>query len=315
MTDPPELRPWGPGLVDEVTELLDRADRPDRLPEVTGRGQLVDMLSEPWFRPEDDARVVVLDGAVVGWGRIWHQPAGEGTERVVVFGAIDPARRGRGLGSALLEWQVDRASAVLAGRPGTIRLDVYDWQADVRRLAERTGFRPVRTFEDLVRPLDPLLRAPAPEGVQVVPWDRRRDEETRRVRNVAFGDHWGSPPVPAESWTAGLEGSDTRLDLSFLALSDARVLGYLLAEHSEGAEAVTGRREGWIASIGVLPAGRRRGVATALIAASLEAFAAAGFTHAALRVGTENESGAARLYRTLGFRPLYRTLTYTRPPR
>ena len=55
---------------------------------------------------------------------------------------------------------------------------------------------------------------------------------------------------------------------------------------------------------------RGRGVASTLIAASLHAFAAEGLTHASIGVDSENQSGAARLYRALGFEPVRRTVTH-----
>ena len=47
-----------------------------------------------------------------------------------------------------------------------------------------------------------------------------------------------------------------------------------------------------------------------MVAWSLAAFAAAGRSHALLDVDTDSPTGAARLYRTLGFEPLHRSVTY-----
>jgi mycothiol synthase len=71
-----------------------------------------------------------------------------------------------------------------------------------------------------------------------------------------------------------------------------------------------GRREGWIDNLGTLPEWRGRGVATALIAHSLHAFAGDGLTHASIGVDSDNPSGAARLYRNLGFEPRQRSVTW-----
>jgi len=60
--------------------------------------------------------------------------------------------------------------------------------------------------------------------------------------------------------------------------------------------------DAWIDNLGTLPQWRGKGVGSALIAASLHAFAAAGLTHASIGVDSENPSGAAQLYRALGFR-------------
>jgi len=55
---------------------------------------------------------------------------------------------------------------------------------------------------------------------------------------------------------------------------------------------------------------RGRGVASALVVRSLQAFEAAGLSHAALGVDGDNPTGAAHLYRSLGFEPHRRSVTY-----
>jgi GNAT superfamily N-acetyltransferase len=52
----------------------------------------------------------------------------------------DPARRGLGVGSALLD-------AVLERHPGTIRLSVWDWRHDAARLYESRGFREAASWD------------------------------------------------------------------------------------------------------------------------------------------------------------------------
>ena len=56
---------------------------------------------------------------------------------------------------------------------------------------------------------------------------------------------------------------------------------------------------------------RRAGLAAALLLLSAApAFAAEGLTHASIGVDSENPSGAARLYRALGFEPVRRNVTH-----
>ena len=47
-----------------------------------------------------------------------------------------------------------------------------------------------------------------------------------------------------------------------------------------------------------------------MIAHSLHAFAAADLTHASIGVDSENPTGAARLYRSLGFERAQRSITH-----
>ena len=63
-----------------------------------------------------------------------------------------------------------------------------------------------------------------------------------------------------------------------------------------------GRQEGYVDTIAVLRAYRRRGLGTALLAQSLHALAQAGMEAAALDADAENTTGAVRIYERLGFR-------------
>ena len=63
-----------------------------------------------------------------------------------------------------------------------------------------------------------------------------------------------------------------------------------------------GGRLGWTESITVQPEFRRRGLARALLAASLRAVRDAGATKAALGADLQNPNHAATLYQSMGFR-------------
>ena len=131
------------------------------------------------------------------------------------------------------------------------------------------------------------------------------------MKNAAFADHWGSTPTSEHHWGQMTTGYGARLDLSFVALDDdGAVVGHCLCKRFEADDELIGRSDGWVDSLGTLREWRGRGVASGLIAHALHAFAAAGLTHASIGVDSENPTGAARLYRGLGFEPRTRRITY-----
>lgn len=310
----PGSRPATARDVPAIHQLIRRAETNDRLPVVTAEGEVADIFRDPHLEPALDTRLVTDGGEIVGWGWVMHHPAGERLERAMLLGAVDPAHRRRGIGSALFEWQIDRAAELLGRHPPDLPrvmwTFVFDTQHDATALFERHRFRPVRWNESLLRPLAELPDAAGPDGIAILPWDRSRDDEVRSVKNAAFADHWRSPPTDEASWHAWLDEHATRLDLSFLALANGAVVGYSLNEHYPDDEALTGRREGWIGNLGVLREFRTRGIASALIRRSMRAFVDAGFTHAAIGVDTENPTGAAQLYRNIGFVPMHRSVIH-----
>jgi len=307
---PARLRPIAPADLPAVHALCRAIESADGLPLATPLEELHDWLRDPHLDLGSDTRLAEVEGRPVAWGRIWHRPSGVREERAFMLGGVAPDQRGRGVGSLLLGWQLERATAILRAARGSlprhVRAQAYDFQAASLRLFERHGLRAVRWNLEMVRDLAqaPALPEPfEPDGVRIVPWGVAHSEAARLAENEAFGDHWGSAPLDRAAWEHDLAAFGKRLDLSFLALEGDRVVGVCRNAHYLGDGAVTGRRDGWIERVSVLRSRRGRGIATALIGRSLRAFRDAGFTHSALGVDRDNPTGAFPLYERLGYRP------------
>ncbi|HEX7399660.1 MAG TPA: GNAT family N-acetyltransferase, partial [Candidatus Limnocylindrales bacterium] len=151
-------------------------------------------------------------------------------------------------------------------------------------------------------------------GVRIVPYDAAFAELVRDAHNAAFADHWSSEPVRAEDWERDFVGEPHfRADLSFVALAGDEVAGYSVNYCSEADWAVSDVRDAWIGQLGVRRAWRGRGLATALLVRSMEAFRAAGMEAASLGVDAENPTGAVGLYERLGFAVNRRFVRLRRP--
>jgi ribosomal protein S18 acetylase RimI-like enzyme len=131
--------------------------------------------------------------------------------------------------------------------------------------------------------------------------------------NAAFADHWGSTPRDEQAWHHEINATGWRHDLSFVALDGDNVVGFSRNQNFPDDFEDTGRRDGWIGSLGVLRSHRGRGIARSLIIHSFHAFVAAGFDHAVLGVDTENPTGAYRLYEGLGFQRMTRLIAHQLP--
>ena len=298
----------------EIHDLYRRWERYWNVPLVTPFDEVAEIFADPHLEPDLDARMVRHEGRVVAFGFVSHIPSGNRLERVFLPGKVDPVMRGCGIGRRLLAWQIERAVEKLRTcdpeLPWYVRLEEWEWVDDAHHLFRRFGFAPARWFEDMVRPLDTPLDVAVPPGVEILPWSESTPEETLRVSNASFADHWGSTERTLDSWKHTLSSSSVRLDLSYVARAAGELIGICLNYHVPEDTKATGRVDGWIAHLGVLSEWRRRGVAAALIAQSTRAFREVGFTHAMIGVDTANPSGASRLYRKLGFDPLHRSVTY-----
>lgn len=288
-----------------LAALITRNNRADGIPMVVVVDEVHDMLHGRHIDPALDTRVVLLGDRLVGYMFVHHRPSGSREERVYLDGGVDPEFRRRGIGSTLVAWAMDRARARMApidnDLPRVIRADSYDWREDQIALHRRFGLRPERYFHEMLRPLVAIPERPPVSGIAIIPWKAEHTEAARRLHNEAFSDHWGSIPADAESWEQWLGDYGCRVDLSFIAMDGASVVGLALNAHYPDDAAVHGRLEGWVDRLCTAQSHRGRGIASGLLVASMQAFAAAGFDHAALGVDSASPTGADRLYADLGF--------------
>jgi GNAT superfamily N-acetyltransferase len=300
--------------ITELTRLINRFERFWELPLVSSESVVRDEMTEPFIDLSLDTRGYWLDGRMVAYGFVWHRPSGERQERAYLMGLVDPDLRGQGIGRHVLAWEIERARESLAGcdpsLPWYIRANEWDWIEDAHRLHRRFGLQPVRYMKEMLRPLEEPVEVAIVPGIEIVPWDRAHDEGARIATNEAFRDHWGSTPVDADTYRHRLEGEGSRLDLSFLALAGEEVVGVCLNAVYPEDEQATGRREGWVMSLGVKRPWRGKGLAKALLATSFNSFRAAGLTHSMIGVDAENPTGAFGLYENLGYEAIHGTTTF-----
>lgn len=287
----------------------------DGVPQVMTLDELEDELDDEHVLLSTDTSLVLVDDEPVAYAYTYHLPSEVREERCYIWGQVAPAHRRTGIGTALMEWGLGRAEAQLCSSdrslPRYIRTDRYDHITGAHVLFERMGMRPVRYMEELLRPLTDLPPIPEVEGIRVLPWPDDRDEEIREEKDASFADHWGSTPTSPARWQQMVRGHGARPDLSFVAVDDdGRVVAHCLNKRFAEDDDLLGRSDGWIDTLGTLREWRGHGIASALVAHSLHAFAAAGLTHASIGVDSENPSGAARLYRALGFEPRQRSITH-----
>ncbi len=310
-----ELRPATADDLPDLCVLHQRAQRHDGVPQVIQLDELEEELDDDHVSLAHDVRVATVDGSLAGYAYTFHLPSEVREERCYVFGEVDPDWRRHGVGTALMRWAIPRAETQLrsSGRslPQYIRTDSYDFIEGAHQLFASLGMTVVRYTDELLRPLDDLPPVTSPASARILPWPDDRDEEIRLAKNEAFADHWGSTPTAAQHWEQMVRGYGARPDLSFIAVDDdGRVIGHCLNKRFEADDGLLGRRDAWIDNLGTRREWRGKGVASSLIAHSLHAFAAADCTHASISVDSENPTGAAHLYRRLGFEPQHRSITH-----
>jgi ribosomal protein S18 acetylase RimI-like enzyme len=164
------------------------------------------------------------------------------------------------------------------------------------RLLESCGFHEVRRFYRMVIELQEPPPEPVwPDGLRLAAVDFEADHRALHAAlDEAFAGHWNVRRRSHETW---LEVQRER------GLADP--WGWIVVRDGDEIAAVTAlQRErfgmGWIGTVGVLPAWRRRGLGEAMIREAFGRFWAAGQRTVGLGVDAQNETGATRLYERAG---------------
>jgi mycothiol synthase len=252
------------------------------------------MLRLPYVQRDRDAVLVERGRDTVGSLTVMHDPAVVGSNLMFEV-CIDPAVRGLGVDA----WLLARAEEVVAARaderPSAVHTIFVDGDEAAASLVASRGYTHVRVTHEMEVSLDaPRPAMPAPEGVTIRTFESGRDERTFwRVHEEAFEGHFGFVPKPYESFAAEwyeAEEWDPRKVL--LAEVDGDVVGELAWIDADP--------DGYIPSVGVVPAHRNRGIAGALLSHAFDAIAGAGRARATLSVDSQNATGALRVYQRAG---------------
>jgi mycothiol synthase len=271
--------------------------------------------------PDRDMIFAEVNGQAVGYLRgFWWEEVEAGLQYAHI-GFLLPGWRRQGIGTAMLTWMENRLRAVAAehaaATPKYFRAGVFQSETGTAKLLERSGYQPIRYFYDMVRPsLADIPDHPLPEGLTIraaLPEHYRTIWETRAEISR---DHWGYGEPMEEHYQAWLNHkSFFQPHLWQVAWDQAtdRIAGLVLTFINHAENEKYQRQRGYTESIGVCRAWRQQGVASALIARSLQAQKAAGMTESALGVDSENLSGATRLYERCGFQVVKRHTIYRKP--
>jgi GNAT superfamily N-acetyltransferase len=327
--DAPDTRDltWSPITgqdAEPLSALLIRIATDDGDPETFTPQDVADELSSPWL---DLPRYSILgrDGAGVprAFGLVSARPGDPRPLHVQCWGGVDRPSRGTGIGRALLGWQLRTGRDLVAARraarggqlPALLVVEASQTRTDAARLVERAGLTPTRWFTELRRSLaEPGPPVEVPPGLRLVPWSADLDDPVRRSMNEAFADSWGFQVWTEQLWAQWASGHrNFRPDWSFAVLAGDQVAGAAMSSAYDQDWERLGVRDGWTDRLGVRRPWRGRGVATALLAATLRAFAGSGMDAASLSVDSQNPSGAVALYTGLGYRPVRCRVSWTVP--
>lgn len=271
-----------------------------------------DAVRERFFPDAPGQRIGVFapDGRLVAAAAV-HGHEDSGVGRTVIVGQVRPDFRNRGVGTYLMRWSEESATALLANVPISQRVFQVDTETLTDagdRLYEASGFKQAEASLVMRRDLrHPIPSRSLPDDASLVPWSARSAEQFSRAYEPAFKDRPGFPGWSAEEWINRATANDLVPEWSLLARTDDRELGFVIG----CLDVSTSPPTGFIWQIGVVAGEGKRGIGSALLAESMRRMQEAGSPTAQLTVHTDN-SNAIRVYRRLGFEIAGRRARYVR---
>jgi mycothiol synthase len=255
--------------------------------DTAGRGPFLEDAAEG----SGDAGALPGTGDVAGGMLLAAIAVRPGPRGPMVTGLVDPAARGRGIGSRLLDAALAVAAEFEVATAGFVTVETEGLSADAEKLFQSRGLR--QFFAEEVMRID-LAAAPVPgpawpAGTTVAEWNGKTAERFFQVYAASFRERPGYPDPSAAEWI-----EDTAEDDDF---QPERSLLATLPEIGDAGFVSVG--DNWIQQVGVVPAARRTGLGGALIREALRRMASAGLHEGWLCVNVDNP--AASLYRRIGF--------------
>ncbi len=292
----------------------------------TGRGALRTArdLQRTWDERRNDALIVERDDlrierddTVVGYLE-FHELMDPWTPELDLYaeGRVDPAAAGVGLGRFMLARARDRAERAAARHPDVptaVRTTLVDPTPEMLAMFAEHGLVEQRHMLQLRIDLGPGMPAPVwPPGTRVV---RATDVGITALHGAvvaAFSDHHLGATQDITLWRrVVVESGRAQLDASLVALDEHDTpVGVALCR--VGADGDPGL--GVVGDLGVVPAWRGQGLATALLRASFARFAELGVDRVGLEVDDVTLDGALRLYQRAGMDVVHHTVVLTSGP-
>jgi mycothiol synthase len=268
------LRPAEGSDVPALTAMLDAATqrwvrRPTTAAEVRVR------LDTPDTDVADDTRCAVDDdGAIIGFAHLWPTHP----DVIRCFARTHPAHRGRGVGTALRDWVLARATEIAATASTTqarvVSTTSWPGDADAEALLAAAGYHAARFYLSMVIDLsdDVPKPVPTPAGIVLRTFQDTDADALYAAYMESFAEHWGfEHPEPRHWWDERRDSDASGFDptLWLVATEGDQIAGFAIARTRTDAEGVT---HGYIGDLGVRRPWRGRRLGEALLTRSLETF-------------------------------------------
>ena len=243
----------------------------------------------------------------IGFSRVsWYTGKG-GIRLYTQTSFLVPEYRGQGVWPGMVKESERRLLEIANSHPKPPKRSFQAWATGTQKewinVLENEGYKAVRHFNNMLRPLNDIPVHELPEGLEV-----------RQVQKEHFRSIWEAQKevtselfeFVAENWTdnifkAWLNNPSHTPELWQVAWDGDQVAGMVLPRIKKGENQDSSLKRGYTEHVFVRKPWRQRGQAGALIARGLQTLKMQGMEETELGVDTENESGAFGFYKRMGF--------------
>ncbi len=259
------------------------------------------------FSVEHDVFVVeTQDGRIVGSEEFYNET---GHYKLKTDGCIHPEFRGLGIGTSLLEKIEERAQAEIKLAEPDARVFVQSLFNNKdeagHALLTTKGYFPIRYYWRMeIKMKEAPVAVTFPDGIELRPFNKDEHAVAAwQANNEAFRDHWGSHEKTYEDWSHQIFGNPNfDSTLWMIAWDGDEIAGFSQNRYRMG--------KGWIGTIAVRRAWRKKGLGLALLKHSFGEFYKRGTIVVGLGVDASNPTGATRLYQRAGMYAASEFVTY-----
>ena len=307
------VRPASMADVEEAVRLFNLYSHWQSGADITNVEEIRREWSEPEYIPEENILTIWNpQGEMVGYIEFYDK--GDPHAQLFCWGVVHPEHHGKGLGGFLLEWVVERARQNVPLAPEGARVALHqsfpDNNPGAAQLFKEHGFHHIRSFYRMRIDLnEPPAQPVIPAGITIRAIQPGEERVAIQTAYDAFRDHWGFAEEPFENyfqrWEHHLQNNpDYDPSLFFIAMAGDEAAGVSLCYDKIGEDPDMG----WVGTLGVRRAWRKRGLGLALLHHSFGEFYRRGKPRAGLGVDASSLTGAVRLYERAGMRQMR---TYT----
>lgn len=272
---------------------------------------------------EKDIYIAEIDSEMIGYGRTeWEEQQIDDQFIYTGFFEILPEWRGKGIGRAIHPVLEARLRELANGHRNDTKKFMSVWcggqQKEKVALFRRFDYKEDRFFYTMKRDLnEPIPELSLPEGLERRPVKKEQLRQIWEAMHEAFRDHWGYSEPDEEDFNRFYKNAteNPKRDLSYwyVAWDGDEVAGMVLNMIDPEGNEELGLNEGWTDPICVRRQWRKQGLASALMAQSMQFLKDKGLDTACLGVDTANPNGALGLYERAGYRQTKQWINWRKP--